>query len=176
MPMLNSVLSLHDVANVEAFCHRAIRTQMRRLRMPSSSLTPTEHEEALAYVVAECWILAERYDPALTPSFSTYAYHKCQLRFVNWLHTKLGRNPERQPPVSLEAYVERVSGRDTETGATINNGDWLTDSAAHVLVDPRADDPADCRSADLVRLLRSRGSASADEIDKLGEAAEVRAA
>jgi hypothetical protein len=150
MPLLNGVLQLHDVQNVENFCRRAIQAEMRRLRMPG--LNPTDHDEALAYVIAECWILSERYNPALTPSFSTYAYPKCRLRFINWLHTKLGRNPNRKPPHYLE------------------------DLRADQLVTARNDDPPGDRDADLVRLLRTGSRANADTIDELGESPTPRAA
>jgi len=163
--MLNGVLALWDVADVERFCRKAIDAELKAGR--SGELTPADYDDALAYVIAETWILAERFKPGTSSTFSTYAYPKCRLRFVNWLAKRFGRTGyrplvNRYQQESLEAHTEHRAA--WEEGIS---GGEPTNSRLGVLVDPKSNDHSANRDSDLVRLLRTRDRATPDAIDRL---------
>jgi hypothetical protein len=158
MPLLHGTLALHDprctshqctrlrcVQDTERFCRTALDTEIRRRQ-----ITRIDYDDALAYLIEEAWWLAQRYDPQRSSSISTYVYTWLPDRFTNWLHLKLGRNPEHQAPSYLEDEPEQALG----TGS---------------------DDPTTRLDPDLVQLLRARPSDTAQAIDRLGKATARRA-
>ena len=88
MSLLNGRLSLHDVANVEAFVRAALDD---RLRLWGAHLRPHDYEEALTELLTVCWELSRRYDPAKSEqSFSTYAGRILRLRVADFYRKRFG--------------------------------------------------------------------------------------
>src|SRR5262245_7105870 len=80
--LLGGVLQLGEVENVEAFARKLLD---ERLKSMSAYLNPNEHDDALSYLIAECWELWQRYDPAKGQQrFSTYAYRLLWQRVASW--------------------------------------------------------------------------------------------
>ncbi len=72
MTLLGVQLPLADVQNAESLCRRVLDDW---LHYRSAFLNPTEYEDALSFLIAEAWLLSERYDPERgTQTFSTYAW------------------------------------------------------------------------------------------------------
>jgi hypothetical protein len=85
--MLNGVLTLHDIRDTEAYCAAVIKRS--RLK-----LTPTQHEDLLAYLVEEAWLLSTTYDPGnpqYPPRFSVIAGQRLPLRIIDWQRQRHGR-------------------------------------------------------------------------------------
>jgi RNA polymerase sigma factor (sigma-70 family) len=100
--LLNGVLELGEIESAEAFCMKLLED---RLRAAGAYLNPTEEEDCLSYLVAECWVLWERYDPAKgTRSFSTYAYRILWRRVASWYRQRFVDTRYRVKPnwVSLD--------------------------------------------------------------------------
>jgi hypothetical protein len=74
--VLNQRYELHDIRDTEAFC--AYILQRSRL-----TLTPQDHEDALAYLIEETWILSTRHRPGNTP-FSAHAATRLPQRLIDW--------------------------------------------------------------------------------------------
>jgi len=105
--MLSAKFSLHSIADVEHFCSRSLSTSLARSNM---YLSPEQREEALAYLIAEAWWLAQRYDADRGISFSTYCGTYLPGRFKNWLSTQIGRAGSaraRAEVVSLDGLRDR---------------------------------------------------------------------
>lgn len=80
--LLSGTLELGEIESAEAFCRRLLED---RLRAAGAYLNPTEFEDCLSYLIAECWVLWQRYDPRLgTKSFSTFAYRILWRRVASW--------------------------------------------------------------------------------------------
>jgi hypothetical protein len=78
--MLNGKLALHDVADCEALCERALTDELRHTG--TTHLTTDDREDLLQHLLGLAWELSLRYDPERGWSFSKYAYHFCRLRGV----------------------------------------------------------------------------------------------
>jgi hypothetical protein len=85
--LLGAVLSLHDVADVEALAERALREQLRSL---GARLRPEQREDCLTYLIGAAWELSERYDER-RGRFSTFLYRTLRLRTVDWYRLEFGR-------------------------------------------------------------------------------------
>jgi DNA-directed RNA polymerase specialized sigma24 family protein len=133
--LLRGTLALHGVDDLEALCAKALDDQLRAMR---AHLRPHDHEDALAYLVSEAWLLSERYDPARGWSFSKFCYQTCRRRTIDWYrkryqYARRDRPPKPELPLSLD--------------------DQLEQALAGIGVDPHAD-----RGADLdLRALHRRG-------------------
>ena len=102
--LLNGVLELGEIDSAESFCKKLLED---RLRAAGAYLNPTEEEDCLSYLVAECWVLWERYDPAKgTKSFSTYAYRILWRRVASWYRQRFVDTRYRVKPnwVSLDDH------------------------------------------------------------------------
>ena len=86
--MLNGTLSLHDVRDVEAFCAKVVHRSGLRL-------DTDQQNNLLAYLIGECWLLSERYDPGNghTTSFAGWAAHDLRRRVIDWARAEYGRSP-----------------------------------------------------------------------------------
>jgi DNA-directed RNA polymerase specialized sigma24 family protein len=124
------------------------------------SLTPAERDDLLAYLLSTAWELSRRYEPGGI-TFSTYAGTTLKRRAIDWLRKERGRTTwrfaggrtyERERPV----FVPLESGLDGTVGS------WTGDPAAD-------------RSPDLDRVLGTRGSARARDLETLGLPAARRA-
>lgn len=162
--LLNGRLELHG-ADAEGLARKALDDA---LRGRSIRLRPHEHEDAVAFLVAECWRLSLDYDPARTPSFSTYAYRRLRLLVWEWhrreyARTKWkfgdGRIHERPRPdlLSLDADDAGRGRLDTALGT-------------------RTGDPQNDRDPDLSRLLTGGSRQVARDHELLGFEAPERAA
>jgi hypothetical protein len=104
--VLSSKLSLHDVDDVERFAARVLDLQLGKWR---AHLRADDRESAHAYLISECWLLSERYDPTRNTSFSKYAHNTLKLRLVDWYRahygdSRHGRSGEQ--PLSLNAPAD----------------------------------------------------------------------
>ena len=107
--LLAAPLPLADVDNAESLCRRVLDDW---LRTKSAFLNPTEHEDALSYLVAEAWLLSTRYDPERgTQTFSTFAYRILWKRVPSWYRQRFGDTRYRGP-VALVSFDEEI---DDET-------------------------------------------------------------
>lgn len=100
--LLNGQMTLGDVESAEALCRKVLDD---RLRWSSAYLNPTEYDDALSYLLAECWNLYRRYDPDKgTQAFSTFAYRILWRRVPSWYRQRFGDTRYRAKPtwVSLE--------------------------------------------------------------------------
>lgn len=86
--VLNGVLTLGNIRDVEKACDSIVEQALRARR---SRLSPSEREEAVAYLIGEAWVLFLRYDPELAPTFGMYAYPQLRMRMLDWWRRKVGR-------------------------------------------------------------------------------------
>jgi hypothetical protein len=123
--LLHGRLALYDVDDAEAFCGRILDDQLRAFGV---RLRRHDTEDALAFLVSECWRLSVRYDPNVGQKFSTYARRQLRLRFVDFLRAKLGRTRwsqsdrgrverPRRDLVSLDGLLDAGGGLDGGVGA-----------------------------------------------------------
>lgn len=139
--MLNGRLTLHG-EDAEDLARRVLANYCRRTH---SKLNPADTEDALAYLIATAWELAEfHYDPKRGGRFDSYAYSILSFRVTDWLRGDEGRTrwqfathtyePERPTVLSLDgpahtAGDERAPVRLGELVAVHDSRD-ATDSAA----------------------------------------------
>jgi RNA polymerase sigma factor (sigma-70 family) len=111
--VLGSTYSLHDVEDVEEFCGHIARLFYSRTEI---RLTHSEHDDLVAYLIAECWKLSERYNPTSPYArFRSYAHSLLSRRCIDWMRSHRGRSRwqwkdhsyERKRPqlISLDAVV-----------------------------------------------------------------------
>jgi uncharacterized protein YfaT (DUF1175 family) len=81
--MLNSVLSLHDIEDVERFCGYLIDRQSRGAYRGQLA------EELLAWFIGECWRLSLRFDPERGSSFANFC--ASSVRVASWERLHFGR-------------------------------------------------------------------------------------
>jgi hypothetical protein len=130
--VLNGRLELHDIRDTEAFCNNIL--QKARL-----TLTPQDHEDALAYLIATAWHLSTTYKPG-TRSFSGYAGQRLPQRLTDWQRTRKDTRYPSNTRYTLTYTDDPAIRRQLER--THTNG-------SH-------DDPRDRNTDQLVRLLRTR--------------------
>jgi hypothetical protein len=130
--MLNGKLELDDVRDTEAFCTYILN----RARL---NLTPHEHEDALAYLIEETWILSTRHRPGNTP-FSAHAATRLPQRLIDWQRKRKDTRYPSNTRYTLTYTDDPAVRRQLER--THTNG-------SH-------DDPRDRNTDQLVRLLRTR--------------------
>lgn len=153
MPLLSSPLELHDLRDTEKLCREVLgrfdRGHGSRLR---------DDEDAIAWLIAECWSLSERFEPDPTgTAFSTYAFRTLSLRTVDYIRRTEGRTKwqfadrvyERERPVvlSLDACAPGDDDGDVELGELVAAGDG---------------DPAARRDSDLLARLLEGGDGERD--------------
>lgn len=109
--MLQGHLALHDVTDVEKLAARALTDALRTMR---ATLNPTDHEDALAYLIATAWELSLRYDPNRGWSFSKLAYRTLRLRVVDWYRDRYWDTRHAKPelPISLDAPIPSADTGD----------------------------------------------------------------
>lgn len=151
--MLPRRWSLHDVEDVEALCGRVLDERLKRF---GAVLRPDDRADALAYLLAEAWMLSGKWDPAKgVPSFSTFAYRRLRFAVVNWFRERFGDSRySRRIPEALTLSLDAATGKGR--------------SDLGELVAARASDPADGCDPDLARLLEEAGCQRARDL------AEVR--
>jgi hypothetical protein len=147
VPLLARRFALLDIDDVERFCRRVLTAHLRRTR---AYLRPADEDDALAYLIALCWELSLRHDPAQGVTFATYAYRLLSLRVVDWRRQQEGRTRWQFAGGSYErARVDPLSLNARRGG---DDGDAeLGESVA-----ARTGDPAVHRDPDLVRVLAER--------------------
>jgi hypothetical protein len=74
--VLNGTLALNGIHDVEAFCIYILKRS--RLK-----LTPHEHEDALAYLIEETWILSQHHRPG-AGTFTAHAATRLPQRLIDW--------------------------------------------------------------------------------------------
>ncbi len=137
MALLRGRFALHDVDDVEKFCGRILDDQQRALGV---RLRPHDSEDALAFLVSECWRLSLRYDRSAAHSFSKYARAQLKLRFVDYLRSKLGRTRWSQ---SDRGRVERPRREVLSLDRLVDEGGELVGGiGAGTLNTPFSRDPA----------------------------------
>lgn len=162
--MLNSTYRLHDIDDVEAFCAHVAQLFYGRTQ---TRLSPSEHEDLIAYLIVETSKLSERYTPT-TPQarFHSYAHSLLNHRCTDWLRLHRGRSRwswgdgtvyERKRPTLLS--LDRAAGNDPE-------GDPL----GSTLADRSGDDEADRVARDDARLF------AAADLHSAGDQAVIQAA
>ena len=152
--MLHGQLQLHDL-DCEQFCRRIINRK-------HWDLEPHQHDDLLAYLIAECWEASLKW-PHLKPTsrkgrFSDYAYTVLHTRAIDWLRRERGRTvfrygPRRHP---IPELVPLTTLDGTEHRLTV---DGTPDS-----------------SPDLHRLLRERTSPTPPDHSGKGQSPYGRAA
>jgi hypothetical protein len=81
--MLSRRYELHDVDDVEALCEHVANLWARRTQ---TRLSPADHEDLVAFLIAEAWRLGERFRPtAATAKFRSYAMSLLPYRATDWL-------------------------------------------------------------------------------------------
>lgn len=137
--ILNGTLTLQGgrkhggIDDTEAFATAIIK----RARL---NLTPHDHEDLLAYLVEETWILSRTYRPG-TKSFSTLAGERLPLRIIDWQRQRHGRTRWQFSHTTYERTHPELT--------------TLDHPLAHTHTTRTLDDPAH-RDPDLPRLLRNR--------------------
>jgi RNA polymerase sigma factor (sigma-70 family) len=103
--LLAEPLVLADVDNAENLCRRVLDDW---LHAKPAYLNPTEHEDALSYLLGEAWVLSTRFDPSRgTQTFSTYAYRILWKRVPSWYRQRFGDSRYRDP-VTLVSFDEEL--------------------------------------------------------------------
>jgi DNA-directed RNA polymerase specialized sigma24 family protein len=146
--MLNGKLELHDVRDVEAFCVRILQR---------TTLTPQDHEDALAYLIESCWLLSTQYQPG-TASFSTYAGKQLPRRLIDWQRK---RKDTRYPSNTRYTQHSLDTINTTKRNGNIDDygdhrTDYLRSRLEHTHTHTSHDHPRDRTADQLVRLLRTR--------------------
>jgi Sigma-70 region 2 len=157
MPLLSRRFALFDVSDVEALCRKVL---------DSSNVPLCEYEDTLVELIADCWVLSETYDPARTPSFSTFAYRRLRLRVVD-----AARRRYRTRWVFRDSVYERPAPQLLNFDVDDPERGRLDDTLAS-----RAGDPADDRDSSLAGLLEGGDSQRARDLDELGLEPPGRAA
>lgn len=132
--MLNGTLALHDIRNVEAFCADIARRHLGRLGHH-------DHEELLAYLVEECWLLSVTVYQPSRGSFSTFAGDALRRKLID--HQRARGRTRWQ-------FRDRVYERQLPELVPLDPAEHAHAEAAR--------DPAADSAADLAGLLRTRGS------------------
>jgi Sigma-70 region 2 len=152
MSLLGRPWRLHNIDDVEQFCRKVL---------DSTNVPHGEYEDTLAGLIADCWILSENYEPARTPSFSTFAYRRLRLRVIDATRRRYRTRwafathvYERAAPQLLSLDADDSERR--ELGASITGGG--VDDGEH-------------RLADQLRALQSRSRRPGGRDDQLGEQA-----
>jgi hypothetical protein len=128
--VLNGTLALNGIHDVEAFCIYILK----RLK-----LTPHEHEDALAYLIEETWILSTHHKPG-AGTFPAHAATRLPQRLIDWQRK---RKDTRYP--SNTRYT------------TIHTDDpTIRRQLERTHTNPSHNDPPDRNTDQLVRLLRTR--------------------
>jgi DNA-directed RNA polymerase specialized sigma24 family protein len=77
-------LALHDVDDTAAFVGAIVnRSQLE--------LSFHDREDLGQFLVIECWLLSEQFEPGRGISFSTYAGTTLRRRVIDWQRAKVGR-------------------------------------------------------------------------------------
>lgn len=144
--MLQGHLALHDVTDVEKLAARALTDALRTMR---ATLNPTDHEDALAYLIATAWELSLRYDPNRGWSFSKLAYRTLRLRVPDWYRqrftdTRDRRQDKTTPPPPRPTTIS-LDTTPSNTGDTEPNR--LDHAHRALMVDDHTDRDTDLRRA-----------------------------
>ena len=151
--MLNGRLSLHDIDDVEAFCIRIARPYFPRIDRQ-------DHEDLLSYLIATCWELSTRYKGD-GKRFSAGAGTILALRIVEWKRERYGRTRYR--------FKDRSYDRVPPSFVYVD--DPLEQPVRGVAVDV-----AERSSADLLRVLGTRGREGVREASQVGGGQDGKAA
>jgi DNA-directed RNA polymerase specialized sigma24 family protein len=103
--------------DAEEFSRRVLHGWMRRTE---TTLNHTDHEDALAYLIAVAWQVSLRYDPARGVRFDSYLYSILSHRCTDWLREDEGRTRwqfsghehVRERPTLLSLDAPRASESD----------------------------------------------------------------
>lgn len=122
MAMLSSKLALGDVADVEALARRALDDGLRRL---GARLKPDLYEEALSAALERSWKLWLEYDPALSLSFSSFAYRRLSYWWlVDWYRKEFGDSRYEKNLAEDGSHIILESLRD-EDSPMIESESWF---------------------------------------------------
>lgn len=87
--MLNGKLALFDVPDVERLCVRVLANWERRTQ---TTLNASDREDAVAYLVATAWEIAEfHFDPLRGVRFESHLQSILSFRVTDWLRADEGR-------------------------------------------------------------------------------------
>jgi hypothetical protein len=131
VPLLNRRWALFDVSDVEGFVHATIRAG-------KVELSYHEHEDLAAYLLAECWLLSQSFQPELGVFFSRFAAPRLRNKAVDWVRSTRGRTRwkfsggrvhERRRPefVSLDGQRDDRLDRALASRAGDPQADWDED-------------------------------------------------
>ena len=120
--VLNGTFSLFDIENVESFCRAVINEHMKvgvrshgTLTGPSS-LTLTDQDDLLAYLISLTWELSRKFnttdDGRGTNRFSGYALSILHKRIVDWQRSRFGSTRYGPRPVVELTDDERLHVAD----------------------------------------------------------------
>lgn len=100
--ILNSVYTLHDIKDVEAWC-----TTIAHKTRPG--LPPHQHEDLVTYLIEATWQLSTTWQPKGRHRFSGYASTQIPLRVIDWHRSPIqgGRNPP-PPTLSLDTITDTL--------------------------------------------------------------------
>jgi hypothetical protein len=67
-------------------------------------VNPTEFDDALSYLKADCWTVWQRYDQAKRSRFSTYVYRILSRRVASWYRQRFTDTRYRERPTLVSLY------------------------------------------------------------------------
>ena len=106
--MLNTKLVCHDIDDVERFCQWIAKNE--------TSLSPSDKEDLVAYLVSLCWELSLKYEPeGATILFRSYAGSILRNRIVDWKRKTFGDSRYGALPTvySTDEYDFEIAVEDT---------------------------------------------------------------
>ena len=157
--MLNGRLRLHDINDVEAFCARIVERT-------NPTLSHHDREDLLAYLITTTWELSAKHQPTLG-EFSKWVGYKLSQRTVDWSRQRNGRTTWKfkghthhrpRPTIVSIQLLEHQHGRAINGRAKLSD---QVDAELGRAYTRLTVDPAEDRSPDLTRVLRTRSSLEA---------------
>ena len=91
--MLPSLWAVRDVADVEMLCRGALAEQLRRTNVDPS---PTDYDEALAYLLGEVVVLEQRFEERPGIQFRPWLYSMLRRRVIDYWRSWYGRNGQHR--------------------------------------------------------------------------------
>ena len=146
--LLPQRLELFDVPDIEDVARRVLKGYCTK---NGTRLGLADQEDCVAFLVAEAWIVSERFDASRGAPFSAIIRVRLSFRCTDWMRGRLGRSTWK---FSSHTYTrERPVPLSLDGGAP---GDEPGRSLSETLADERGDLAADRDTDGVSRLLNAR--------------------